>query len=102
MLSVRIRPGLPDSITRVRNIELPKKEKVEITQEVKTTPRPQITRKVSMEDFRVEFSRIEWPVRKEIIKSTNAVFVIMVTFMVGIGVVDFGLTKLLTLVQTLK
>ena len=72
-----------------------------VTEEGKYTSRP-APRKLSMEDFRVEFSRIEWPARKEIIKSTNAVFVIMVTFMVGIGVVDFGLTKLLSILQTLK
>ncbi len=73
-----------------------------VTDEPKPVSRPTLKRKLSMEDFRVEFSRIEWPARKEIVKSTNAVFVIMVTFMVGIGVVDFGLTKLLTILQTLK
>ncbi len=78
-----------------------KNAEVTVAEEVKPPSRP-APRKLSMEDFRVEFSRIEWPARKEIIKSTNAVFVIMVTFMVGIGVVDFGLTKLLSILQTLK
>jgi preprotein translocase subunit SecE len=58
--------------------------------------------KFTLEELRLELSKIEWPDRSRVIQSTNTVLVILFVFIVFISVVDFGFSKLIIFLQSLR
>ncbi len=74
----------------------------EKTVENKQVKAPPLKARFTLEELKLELSKIEWPERKKVIQSTNTVLVILVAFIVLVGFVDFGFSKLIGLLQTLR
>lgn len=53
-------------------------------------------------NIREELKKVSWPTRKEAVRLTIAVFVISLIVGVYMGIIDFSLAKLLSVVTTLK
>lgn len=70
--------------------------------ENKQVKAPPLKARFTLEELKLELSKIEWPERKKVIQSTNTVLVILVAFIVLVGFVDFGFSKLIGLLQTLR
>lgn len=49
-------------------------------------------------DVRSEFDKITWPPQPEMVKGTVAVLVIVVVMATFLGIVDFGLSRLMQMV----
>ena len=49
-------------------------------------------------ESRVELRKVTWPTPKEALASTSVVIVVVIIVSMFLGVVDFGLTKLVRLV----
>ncbi len=56
-------------------------------------------RRFSLEEFKLELRRIEWPTRRLVLQSSGAVILIMVAFSLAVGALDLGATKLIGLLQ---
>jgi len=50
-----------------------------------------------VKDVKVEFSKVSWPSREELIQSTLVVIVVSMLVAIFVGIVDLGLSKLITL-----
>ena len=57
------------------------------------------SKQFSLEEFKLELRRIEWPSRKEVAKSASAVLIILITFVIFVLIVDSGIAKLIQLIQ---
>ena len=51
-----------------------------------------------LRDAKVELNKVTWPTPKEALASTSVVIVVVVIVSLFLGVVDFGLTKIIRLV----
>jgi preprotein translocase subunit SecE len=51
-----------------------------------------------LRESRVELRKVTWPTSKEALASTSVVIVVVIIVSMFLGVVDFGLTKLVRLV----
>ncbi|MBN2254615.1 MAG: preprotein translocase subunit SecE [Deltaproteobacteria bacterium] len=51
-----------------------------------------------LRESRVELRKVTWPTPKEALASTSVVIVVVIIVSMFLGVVDFGLTKLVRLV----
>ena len=93
MLSVRIRPGLP-VLNRLRIliivIDQGESKRVKFS-----ANRP----KIAYEDLKLELKKVEWPTRAHVLKLTQTVFFIMILFLGVVGLVDFGLTKIIQVLR---
>ncbi len=49
-------------------------------------------------DSRMELKKVAWPTRKEVGATTIAVLLLVAVMVLYLGVVDFGLTKLMKLI----
>jgi len=73
-------------------------EKVEKDQA--KSPRPSVAaRRFSLEAFKLELRRIEWPTRKVILQSSSAVLAIMISFGILVSALDLGVGKLVGLLR---
>ena len=51
-----------------------------------------------LRESRVELRKVTWPTPKEALASTSVVIVVVIVVSMFLGIVDFGLTKLVRLV----
>ena len=51
-----------------------------------------------LRDAKVELNKVTWPTPKEALASTSVVIVVVIIVSLFLGVVDFGLTKIIRLV----
>ncbi len=51
-----------------------------------------------MREAKVELNKVTWPTPKEALASTSVVIVVVIIVSLFLGVVDFGLTKIIRLV----
>jgi preprotein translocase subunit SecE len=49
-------------------------------------------------DVKVEFGKVSWPTREELVQSTVVVVVVSLLVTAFIGLVDLGLNRLITLI----
>jgi preprotein translocase subunit SecE len=54
--------------------------------------------KVFLTDARIELRKVTWPTRKQTVASTSVVILVVVIVSLFLGVVDFGLAKIIKLV----
>ena len=88
MLGVRVPPGLPFYFPRRRNW-------IGYMEKVKTI----VARSMQfLRESRAELRKVTWPTPKEALASTSVVIVVVIIVSMFLGVVDFGLTKLVRLV----
>ena len=85
MLGVRVPPGLPiDSSFKVAVLDKIKSILAKIRQFLKETM--------------AELKKVTWPTSKQTLASTSVVIIVVIIVSLILGVVDFGLTRLLRLV----
>lgn|GEM_PF-4107783 len=53
-------------------------------------------------DVRVELGRVDWPSRAQVVRMANMVLVVLVFFMVLVGALDFGLSKVVRFMTDLR
>lgn len=94
MLSVRIRPGLPEKL---------KKEGCPISEEkpVKVT-KPQQPNPAFFADAGLELKRISWPTKQLVTKATILVLAIVTVSSLYVGALDALLTKIFFLLKGIK
>ncbi len=51
-----------------------------------------------LRESRVELRKVTWPTPKEALSSTSVVIVVVIIISMFLGIVDFGLTKIIRLV----
>jgi len=51
-----------------------------------------------LRESRVELRKVTWPTPKEALASTSVVIVVVIIISMFLGIVDFGLTKIIRLV----
>jgi preprotein translocase subunit SecE len=51
-----------------------------------------------IKDVRVEFSKVSWPSREELLQSTLVVIVVSLLVAAFVGIVDLGLNQLVNLI----
>lgn len=51
-----------------------------------------------LRESRVELRKVTWPTPKETLSSTSVVIVVVIIISMFLGIVDFGLTKIIRLV----
>ncbi|MBN2516247.1 MAG: preprotein translocase subunit SecE [Deltaproteobacteria bacterium] len=51
-----------------------------------------------LRESRIELRKVTWPTPKEALSSTSVVIVVVIIVSLFLGVVDFGLTKIIKLV----
>jgi preprotein translocase subunit SecE len=54
--------------------------------------------KIFLSDARIELRKVTWPTRKQTIASTSVVILVVFIVSAFLGIVDFGLAKLIKLV----
>jgi preprotein translocase subunit SecE len=54
--------------------------------------------KIFLTDARIELRKVTWPTRKQTIASTSVVILVVFIVSTFLGIVDFGLAKLIKLV----
>ena len=85
MLGVRVPPGLPiDSLFKVTALDKIKSILAKIRQFLKETMS--------------ELKKVTWPTSKQTLASTSVVIIVVIIVSLVLGMVDFGLTRLLRLV----
>jgi preprotein translocase subunit SecE len=78
-----------------------KKSGKTLVKKVKSTePKIGIFQKIRqfLREVKVELKKVTWPTRKEAMGSTAVVVVLVLIFSIFLGIVDMGLTKLITFV----
>ena len=54
--------------------------------------------KIFLSDARIELRKVAWPTRKQTIASTSVVILVVFIVSTFLGIVDFGLAKIIKLV----
>ena len=54
--------------------------------------------KIFLSDARIELRKVTWPTRKQTIASTSVVILVVFIVSTFLGIVDFGLAKIIKLV----
>ena len=86
--------------SKVAVLPVKKASKAMVKKTKSTEPKIGILQKVRqfLREVKVELKKVTWPTRKETLGSTAVVVVLVLIFSFFLGVVDMGLTKLITLV----
>ena len=51
-----------------------------------------------LNDAKIELKKVSWPAPKQALASTGVVIVVVIIISIFLGIVDFGLTKIIKLV----
>jgi preprotein translocase subunit SecE len=92
MLGVRVPPGLPFILCLVLADE---EAMINVTDKIKIWVNKI---KVFLTDARIELRKVTWPTRKQAIASTSVVILVVFIVSMFLGIVDFGLAKIIKLV----
>jgi preprotein translocase subunit SecE len=85
---------------KIAVLPVKKTDKAVVKKTKNAAPKIGILQKVRqfLRDVKVELKKVTWPSRKETLGSTAVVLILVLIFSFFLGVVDMGLTKLITLV----
>jgi preprotein translocase subunit SecE len=92
MLGVRVPPGLPFILYLVLADE---ESMINVTDKIKFWANKI---KIFLTDARIELRKVTWPTRKQAIASTSVVILVVFVVSMFLGIVDFGLAKIIKLV----
>jgi preprotein translocase subunit SecE len=92
MLGVRVPPGLPF----ILSLALVDEESMINVMDKITFWVNKI--KIFLTDARIELRKVTWPTRKQAIASTSVVILVVFVVSMFLGIVDFGLAKIIKLV----
>jgi preprotein translocase subunit SecE len=92
MLGVQVPPGLPNFINRSRMervIRGCRMDKIKI-----------VTEKIKqfLTGSKIELKKVTWPTPKQTLASTSVVIIVVIIVSTFLGIVDFGLTKIVKLI----
>jgi preprotein translocase subunit SecE len=54
--------------------------------------------KLFLNDAKIELKKVSWPAPKQALASTGVVIVVVIIVSIFLGIVDFGLTKIIKIV----
>lgn len=85
-MGVRIPPGLPFFITHYKDVII--KDSSVMFEKVKQF----------LKEVKIELKKVVWPTRKDTIASTSVVIVLVFIIAIFLGLVDFGLSKIIRVI----